>query len=288
LLSRILLTAVLVAGWAHSDVMYTLPAGSSYTAGSNIYNVSGFVDFFLTGCSGGSNCVLNIELENTQTGTEVANQAISGVTFELSNAGTALSGSGTTKIGSTITSTSSGGSVATIAQNNGALGSTNSSGTWTIQQHPSGATWGSGSAGAGGVNFTLDDHPASTVAKGMLVTSSTGGAGAPGTDSSFSSFGPSFMGPVYFQITGITGLSVTTDISNISILFGDSGTSNSPTGYDTLSAANCTAYGFGDCSTGLISYSPLATPEPVSFLLAGSGLLALACLRRRRYSVSAE
>jgi hypothetical protein len=84
LLSKILLSAALLAGWANADVMYTLPAGSSYVDSSSTYDVSGFVDFFLTDCSanGQSNCILNVELENTQTGTEVANQAISGLTFE--------------------------------------------------------------------------------------------------------------------------------------------------------------------------------------------------------------
>ena len=70
-----------------------------------------------------------------------------------------------------------------------------------------------------------------TTAQDMIVASELGGPGAPGTDSSFSSFTPSYMGPVYFQISGINGLTVATDVSNISILFGDSGTSNSPTGY---------------------------------------------------------
>jgi len=92
------------------------------------------------------------------------------------------------------------------------------------------------------------------------------------------------MGPVYFQISGISGLTSSTDVSNISILFGDSGAGNSPSGYVTLSSGNCTAFGPGSCSNGLIGYSQL--PEPVSFLLAGSGLLALALLMRRRHSIS--
>jgi hypothetical protein len=264
--------------------MYTLPAGSSYVASSSTYDVSGFVDFFLTGCSaGGTNCILNVELDNTQTGTEVANQAISGLTFELSNAGTALIGSGSTSL-SAITSSPGGGAVTTIAQSDGSLSTTNSIGSWKQQFHPTTSpTWGSGSGGAGDVNFTLDNHPGS--ASGLIVTSSAGGAGAPGTDSSFSSFSPSYMGPVYFQISGISGLTSSTDVSNISILFGDSGANSSPTGYVSLSSGNCTAFGPGDCSSGLIGYSQL--PEPVSFLLAGSGLLALALLMRRRHSVSA-
>jgi hypothetical protein len=267
--------------------MYTLPAGSSYVAGSSTYDVSGFVDFFLTGCSanGQSNCVLNVELDNTQTGTEVANQVLSGITFELSNAGTALLKQGSS-LNSTITSSPGSGSVTTIAQSNGALGSTSGVGAWKLQQHPNNSpTWGSGSGGAGGVNFTLDNSPGATTS-GLIVTPGSGGAGAPGTDSSFSSFSPSYMGPVYFQITGISGLTSSTDVSDISLLFGDSGASTSPTGYVSLSSSNCTAFGPGSCTNGLIGYQPV--PEPVSFLLAGSGLLALVCLMRRRRSVFAE
>jgi hypothetical protein len=251
LVLKLLMSSVLVATCAHADVSYSVPAHTSDSDGT----LSGTVDFFLTNCDVA--CDLNIEFTDTQSGSSMSiGQAMSGVSFDLSNTGTSLgslSGSITNGSGGDVESVTSSGSTSYIS---------------TTPSH-----WKE--------SLSRGVYDLTTIGGGAPVDLIAGAGAGSGTGPGFNSnHSPALVGPVVFQITGIQGLSTSTEISDVSIAFG--------TGPDKT-VAETSVYclnsgGAGNCSNGTIGTNGLgvsATPEPFSFLLAGSGLMGLALIRRR-------
>ena len=255
LIFKLLISSVLVAACAQADVSYSVPANTSDSDGT----LSGTVDFFLTNCN--VSCDLNIEFTDTQSGSSMSiGQAMSGVSFELSNTGTSLgslSGTITNGSGGKVESVTSGGSISYVS---------------TTPSH-----WKE-SLSRGGV------YDLTTIGGGAPVDLIAGTGAGSGTGPGFNStHSPALVGPVVFEITGIQGLGTSTEISDVSIAFG--------TGPDKTvaeTAAYCLNSGnAGNCSNGTIGTNGLgvsATPEPFSFLLAGSGLIGLALIHRRLIS----
>jgi hypothetical protein len=245
------MSSVLITACAHADVSYAVPAHTSDSDGT----LSGTVDFFLTNCNVA--CDLNIEFTDTQSGSSMSiGQAMSGVSFELSNTGTSLgslSGSITNGSGGNVESVTSSGSISYIS---------------TTPSH-----WKESLSG--GV------YDLTTIGGGAPVDLIAGAGAGSGTGPGFNStHSPAFVGPVVFQITGIQGLNTSTEINDVSIAFG--------TGPDKTVAetsAYCLTGGSeGNCSNGAIGSNGQgvsATPEPFSLLHAGSGLVGLALIRRR-------
>lgn len=267
LIIKLLIAIAVLTGCAHADVLYTIPTGTTY----NSLGLSGWADFFLSGCnSSGANCTLNIALEDTQANETSASQAISGVTFTLTNAGTQLTYGTTAAIGGTIsttdTSTGNAPTAVTLITNSGSTSTTTSTSAtqWHITPNTVGATWGTGTLAL----TVIGTQPIDLIA----------GPGS-GTGGSFKPHSPSILGangstpvPIYFQITGISGLSTATDLSNVTILMG--------TGPDSIVAnGNCSSGNLGTCG-GDIGGGGGSVPEPMSFLLAGAGLIGLAFGRR--------
>jgi hypothetical protein len=109
-------------------------------------------------------------------------------------------------------------------------------------------TWQFGSSGSG---FLLNDLTGGSPAN-MII----GPGPYTNANPSITGHSPSLAGTVLFTITGFSGLKSTTLISDVEFSFG----------------------------TGPDSFSPgeLPTPEPVSFVLAATGLIGIYFFRRRR------
>jgi MYXO-CTERM domain-containing protein len=244
----------LCGGCLQASTAWSIPAGAHASDG----DLAGYASFYLSDCVTGptSSCSLNIAITNTEVNATSAGQLISGLSFQLLNAGTSLPATGT--LSDAINNNSNGdgtGGAVTVRNSDGS--------TTTTTTTP--ARWDSG-AGAGG----------------FYLTTITGGKPrylimADGPDSSanasIAQHSPSLVGTVDFEITGIVGLTTSTILSNVKFYFG--------TGPDSHTSGICTS-GCGTISTTGAGPGPSPVPEPFSLLLAGSGLLGLGLLRRRR------
>ena len=270
---KLLIAVTFCVAFANANVLYTTQANSTDSSGNPD---AAQATVFLSNapgqtCGATGGCVLNVELLNllntTTNGITYANigtiaQGISGLTFTLTNVGTTLSFSGASI--TSISSDNAGGSIPTLNPTgtyscNSAITCAAVANQWQIGSNTTSA-WG-----PGGLELTVlgNQKPVD------LIVPSGVSAGVAG----FSAHKPQWEGPVYFQITGISGLTTNTDISNVEFLFGTSAEGVATEG-------SCSQSGGGNCSIGQIGTSG-PTPEPVSFLLAGGALIALVSMRRR-------
>ena len=260
---KLLLATVLLAAYAQADVLYTFSGTSTdNTSKGSTDTVGGFIDFYLVGCAAnGTGCTLGIEIQNLQSpGTENFDQAITGLTFTLSGITTSVFDAGT------LTATGPGGGSISTVSSTGTVGTTTGKGGWKTETSPLSTNYGTGT-------MALEASIDTSTAVNQIVDGASSLGGTHGT---------SYAGPVYFQIANITGLTTSTDVTNISVLFGletHPGNTTLPDGFITLNTGECSALGSGVCSSGQIG----SVPEPVTPLLAASGLLALAFSLRRRY-----
>jgi len=268
-LIKLLLTVALIAVGADADVLYTTTAGSVDNLG---HTDAAEAVIFLSNapsqtCGASGGCVLNIELINLlNSGTyptiSTIAQGISGLTFSLTTISTSLNFNSASLSG-TVTSDGGTGLVPTLNP----TGTTSAKDKWAIGANPHIGT-GTGNWGPGGLELTVlgNGQPID------LIVPSGASAGTSG----FTAHNPEWEGPVYFQITGIAGLTTATTISNVDFLFGTSAEGVATQG-------SCASSGGGNCTLGTIGTSG-PTPEPFSFLLAGGGLIGLAFMRRRPVS----
>jgi hypothetical protein len=272
---KTLLMAALLATCAQADVLYNFAATSTNNNGASgsAAAVAGFIDFYLIGCNtaGTAGCILGIEIQNLKApATETYSQSITGLTFALSGISTT-----TFTAGTLTTSGPGGGDISTVSGfgRGGSLAPGSATG-WKTEATPNG-TFGTGT----GLNYGTAGSVGILALEASLDTGTTSHQIVDGLSSLSNAHGTSYAGPVYFQISGIAGLTTSTDITHIAVLFGD-GTSTSnkiPDGFLTLPVGDCTALGSGVCSSGDIG----RVPEPTTPLLAGSALLALAFVLRR-------
>ncbi|HVY92004.1 MAG TPA: hypothetical protein VHA14_04615 [Bryobacteraceae bacterium] len=255
MISKLLTAMVLFGGCMYASTAWSIPSGASDSDGA----LAGYANFYLSDCVTGpaASCTLNIAITNTEVNPKSAGQLISGLSFQLMNAGTALPATGT--LSDTINNDSNGNGTG------GAVTVVNSDlSTSTTTTTP--ARWDFGTVAQMGQGVA-----------GFDLTTLTGGSPqymimAAGPDNnvnaSVTGHSPTLMGTVDFQIVGMEGLTTSTVLSSVNFYFG--------TGPDAHYAGTCTT-GCGSISTG----GQGAVPEPFSFVLAGGGLLGLAVLRRR-------
>jgi hypothetical protein len=217
--------------------------------------VGGSANFYLSDCVTGptSSCSLNIAITSSVVNPTSAGQLISGISFQLLNAGTSLAATGT--LSDAINNNSNGdgtGGAVTVRNDDGS--------TTTTTATPD--RWDLG-AGAGGFYLT-------TITQGKPLYLIMAEGPDSNANASIGQHSPSLVGTVDFEITGIEGLTTSTVLSNVKFYFG--------TGPDTHVAGVCTS----DCGTiTTTGATPPSVPEPFSLMLAGSGLLGVALLRRR-------
>lgn len=280
---KILLVAALLATCAQADVLYTMPAGhDTVTGGSGgtQETVSGWVDFFLSGCSTtGTGCALNIEIANTTAATQNIHTSITGLTFSLSGISTSFYTSNAA-LRQNVTGNIGGYNINEVTSSTGTQSQTQSIGNWktgvTTALTSTGTNWGPGGPNQG--VFALETSIGGTpvAAKDEIVNGDATGFGSGNR--------PEYEGPVYFQITGL-GLTTSTQVTNISLLFGQVGSTGVPDGYFEFPSGggDCQNLGgtqnTGSCLNGTIG----SMPEPTTPLLAGSALLVLAFVMRRRH-----
>jgi len=242
---RLLLLSALLATSLSADTSYAIANGATDSGG----NISGTVDFSLS-CS--STCALDILIGGAEANPTSAAQLISGLTFDLSDSGTPLS-VGAASVSGTINNGSGG--MVNVIDNKGNVSQTNATpGRWGIEKS------------GGDFEFT-------TLTGGAPKYMIMGPGPYTNENSSITkNHSPNLAGPVEFSIVGISGLNSSTVVSNVKILMG--------TQPDAIVAQlSCS----GDCGTPILNQggSSPSTPEPFSFLLAGSALGAFALIRRR-------
>jgi hypothetical protein len=242
---------MVLVGCVYADTAYSIPAWYSDKDGS----VTGYVDFFLTNCTTGVNasCTLNIAITDTQANPTAAGQLVSGLSFALTNAGTALTVPGT--LSGTINNNSNGngtgGAVTVLDSSFNATTTTATPSSWQIA--------------AGQTGFYLNDLTGGKP-QDMII----GPGPYTNANPSITGHDPSLAGTVDFAITGFPGLTPTTVLSSVKFFFG--------TGPDASQTLTCTS----NCGGPISVTGASATPEPFSLSLVGGGLLALALMRRRR------
>jgi hypothetical protein len=240
---RLLGVLAITAGCLSASTVYNISSGASDKDGP----LSGNVAFFLTNC--GTSCILNIDITNTEANPTAAGQLISGLSFVLMNAGTVLPSAGT--LSSTI-SNGSGGGVTVLDSSFNATTTTATPSTWK-------ASYVNSSEG-----IYLNDLTGAKPAN-MII----GPGPYTNANPSITGHDPSLAGTVQFSISGITGLTSTTDLSAVDFYYG--------TGPDASGALTCSS----GCS-GTVSQQITATPEPGTLFLAGGILLAVGVSRQRR------
>lgn len=246
--ARLLVISAVAAGCLSAGTVYTLN-----NATVNNLPLAGSVEFYLSGCNAsGANCTLNIQFTNTEASPTSASQELSGVSFTLVNGTTDLTALGT--VGSTI-SNGSGGAVTVVNSDGSTTTTMTTPSRWTNSYSSSTNTYTFTTIGGSSPDY-------------MVV-----GPGPYGGNGSFTGHAPDLEGTVDFTISGITNLNASTDLSNVSILVG--------TGPDAIeTSVTCSTVGGGSCTTGDINTNT-STPEPLSSLLLGGGLIGLAFLRRQ-------
>lgn len=259
-LSGFILGVLLCGGCLHAATAWTVPAGASDKDGA----ISGYANFYISDCVTGptSSCTLNIAITNTQVNPKSAGQLISGLSFQLLNAGTSLPATGVLSdaINNNSNGDGTGGAVTVMNGNKTTTTTTTTPARWDFGTV---AQMGQGVAG-----FDL-----STLTGGKPLDMIMAAGPDTAANSSITGHSPTLMGTVDFQITGMVGLTTSTILSNVNFYFG--------TGPDYHIAGLCTS----DCGTIPTAGAPPppgSVPEPFSFALAGGGLLGLALLRRRR------
>lgn len=257
-LAGFVLSVFLCGGSLHAGTTWSVPAGASDSDGA----ISGYANFYISDCVTGptSSCTLNIAITNTQVNPKSAGQLISGLSFQLLNAGTALPATGT--LSDVINNNSNGdgtGSAVTVMNSDKT--------TTTTTTTP--ARWDFGTVAQMGQGVAGFDLTTLTGGKPLDMIMAIGPDN--NANSSITGHSPTLMGTVDFQITGMVGLTTSTVLSGVNFYFG--------TGPDYHIAGLCTT----DCGTISTTGAtpPPSVPEPFSFALAGSGLLGLALLRRR-------
>jgi len=275
---KILLAAALLATCAQADVLYNFSGTDSSNGPQNSSHgvtaaVAGFIDFYLIGCNtAGTGCTLGIEIQNLEApGAESYAQSITGLTFALSGINTTTFTAGTLS-----TSGPGGGNISTVSSGGtgGSITPSSASG-WKTEATPGGLT-GTGT----GANYGTAGSVGILALEGGLDTGAPTNQIVDGLSPLGGTHGTSYAGPVYFQISGITGLTTSTDVTSISVLFAaESAALTTPEGFLTLTTGECSALGSGICSSGQIG----SVPEPTTPLLAGSALLALSFVLKRHF-----
>ncbi len=255
-LAGLALGVFLCGGCLQAGTVWSIPNGSHDTDG----DVAGYVDFFVTDCVTGatSSCTLNIAITNTEVNPKAAGQLISGLSFELLNAGTELPSTGT--LSNTINNNSNGngtGGAVTVMNSNKTLTTTTTT--------P--ARWDFGTVAEMGQG--ISGYDLSTLTGGKPLDMIMAAGSDSNANNSITGHSPTLMGTVDFRITGMVGLTSATVVDAVNFYFG--------TGPDAHLAGICTS----NCQSTTGATPPPAVPEPFSFALAGSGLVALALLRRR-------
>jgi MYXO-CTERM domain-containing protein len=245
-------------GCLQAATAWSIPAGASDSDGA----ISGYANFYISDCVTGptSSCTLNIAITNTQVNPNAAGQLISGLSFQLLNAGTALPATGTLSnaINNNSNGDGTGGAVTVMNSDKTTTTTTTTPERWDFGTV---AQMGQGVAG-----FDL-----TTLTGGKPLDMIMAAGSDSNANPSITGHSPTLMGTVDFEITGMVGLTTSTVLSNVNFYMG--------TGPDYHIAGLCTS-GCGTISTTGATPPPSA-PEPFSLALAGSGLLALALLRRR-------
>jgi hypothetical protein len=233
------LAAFAALGYADTITTYTFttPGGATDVGGNLAATVAFGIDT--------TTDALYVSITNDEPDPTSAAQLISGLSFVLSNGGTA--GALSNKISSTV------GTSTDVTVLNGDMPDPTSSTTTTLP-----ASWQL-SYGSGG--YFLNDLTGGSP-ENMII----GPAPYTNANSSINNHQPSLAGTVVFQIDNFTGLNASTTVSSVELAFG-----TGPDGYSTL----CTT----DCGGGTLGGE---APEPMTFVLAGAGLLGLGLLKRRR------
>jgi hypothetical protein len=239
----------LCGGCLHAATAWSIPAGAHDKDG----DLAGYVNFYLSDCVTGpaASCSLNIAITNTEVNPKAAGQLISGLSFQLLNAGTALPATGT--LSDAINNNSNGdgtGGAVTVIDGNSTTTTTTRPERWELSQD--------------GNAFKLNTLTGGSPEYMIMAAGSTDNANPSITNRA------TLMGTVDFQITGITGLTASTVLNSVTFFFG--------TGPDAHTGGICTS-GCGPITT--TGAEPAPTPEPFSLALAGGGLLAVVILRRR-------
>ena len=235
-----------------ASITYTFDTPSNAADGDG--NLAAEVDFTLTDAG-----KLYIAITNNVINPGAAGQLVSDLGFVLSNGSTILTSAGT--LNNAISGTVGSSSNVTILD--GSFNATTTTAT------PS--TWQFAHNGSGNKECTV-------VSTCYFLNDLTGGKPAnmiigPGpytnANPSITGHQPSLTGTVVFEVDGITGLTSATTVSDINLSFGTSG------GEGNSILQTCTAG--VDCGGGVQSVSP----EPISLVLTGSGLLLLGVFRRK-------
>jgi hypothetical protein len=214
------------------------------SAGGDTQNAQ--AEFIISNC-GMTACQLDVIIRNNIVSPNDAANGIIGLSFNIGS----LTAGGT--LNSTVTN-GSGGKVSLITlPSDASAGSTNTLNEWTFG-YASSPNAGCQNGGA----FCLDGHSLGGQPTEMII-----GAGATGGNASVGNFNNWVAGTVDFQIDNFTGLNANSTFTNVMMDFG--------TGPDGgLSGGTCSM----NCNL-------VTTPEPFTFMLAGTGLLALGLFRRK-------
>jgi hypothetical protein len=220
----------------------SLSAGTIFQATGS--SVNGDLDATVTFGVCVAGCALDITLQNNIADPVSAGQLLSNLAFNLSNDLTSLTSPGT--LSDTI-SNGSGGAVTVVDFQNGNSTTTTKPAQWQFG-YTSGSFFLNDLTGGQPVDMIIGSGPYNNANTGITM-----------------SHNPS-LGTTMFEISGITGLSTSTMISNVVVSFG-----GGPDGFSSV--VSCTGNNCGSTQN--------PTPEPATLALTGLGLLGLGAIGRR-------
>jgi hypothetical protein len=237
-----------------------------------IYNFSGTVTgdsesasatFNVSNCNA-TGCQLDVIITNNVTNPANAAFGIQGLSFNVAS----LNSGGALKVnGSNVAEVTngSGGSVNSVdfGTKPGTVTTTNLAPNWSF-----GYSTGSAAGCLASNAFCLNGHSLGGQPFNLII----GGGPYTAFNPSLGNHSPDLGGPVDFEIDNFTGLTADTVFTNVQMDFG-----TNPDGSITCVAGAA-------CNVTVQTTS--STPEPLSLLLTGTGLLAF-CLLRRRSSATA-